>query len=122
MEQRRRVSRQTASWAGFCHIEGESPAGWRDCEVVDISPLGLGVTFNHPEPWELVGRRIAVDAPTIGSSVNLRLEGEIRNAMPASEGGVRVGIEFVGLSEEEVAITAVLGQMRYGELRETPQG
>ena len=118
MEYRRRVSRHTGSWAGFCHIEDESPSGWRDCEVIDISPLGLGVTFHHPEPWELVGRRISVDAPAIGSSVNLRLEGEIQNAAPAWEGGVRVGVEFAGLSEEEVAITAVLGEMRYRELRE----
>jgi hypothetical protein len=122
MEYRRRVSRQAGSWAGFCHIEGESPAGWRDCEVIDISPLGLGIAFHHPEPWELVGRRISVDAPAIGSSVNIRLEGEIRNAAPAMEGGVRVGIEFVGLSEEEVAITSVLGEMRHRELRERPLG
>jgi hypothetical protein len=111
MEYRRRVSRQAASWAALCHIEGESPPGWRDCEVIDISPLGLGVTFHHPQPWELVGRRISVDAPAIGSSVNLRLEGEIRNAAPSMEGGVRVGIEFVGLSKNERAIMAVLSEM-----------
>jgi hypothetical protein len=119
MEYRRRTSRQAASWAAFCHIEGESPSGWRDCEVIDISPLGLGVTFHHPQPWELVGRRISVDAPAIGSSVNIRLEGEIRNAAPSMEGGVRVGIEFVGLSEAEQAITAVLSEMSKNEMRAT---
>ena len=122
MEYRRRATRQAASWAAFCHIEGESPAGWRDCEVIDISPLGLGVTFQHPQPWELVGRRISVDAPAVGSSVNLRLEGEIRNAAPAMEGGVRVGIEFVGLTKGEQAITAVLSEMSNDDLRRVPHG
>ena len=119
MEFRRRVSRQATSWAAFCHIEGESPSGWRDCEVIDISSLGLGVTFHHPQPWELVGRRISVDAPAIGSSINLRLEGEIRNAAPAMEDGVRVGIEFVGLTPAEEAIAAVLSGMSNRELGDT---
>lgn len=111
MEHRRRVSRQTTSWPALCHIEGESPSGWRDCEVIDISPLGLGVTLHHPQPWELVGRRISIDAPAIGSSITLRLEGQIRNAAPSMEGGVRVGIEFVGLSPAEEAISVVLSRM-----------
>jgi hypothetical protein len=115
MEYRRRVTRQAASWAAFCHIEGESPSGWRDCEVIDVSPLGLGVTFHHPQPWEIVGRRISVDAPAVGSSINLRLEGEIRNAAPSMEGGVRVGIAFVGLSDAERAIIAALSDMNNNE-------
>lgn len=122
MEYRRRVSCRTTSWAAFCHIEGDSPSGWRDCEVIDISPLGLGVTFHHPQPWELVGRRIAVDAPAIGSSINLRLEGEIRNAAPSIEGGVHVGIEFVGLSKDEEEISVVLSEMSHGALRGMAHG
>ncbi len=33
---------------------------WRDCEVTDISMFGLGITLHHPQPWELVHRRILV--------------------------------------------------------------
>ena len=54
MEYRRRAERQPTAWAGFCHIAGESPSMWRDCEVIDISMFGLGITFHHPQPWELV--------------------------------------------------------------------
>ncbi len=109
MEYRRRVPRQPAAWAGFCHIDRESPATWRDCEVVDISVHGLGVTFHHPQPWELVHRRVFVDISAIGDAVNIRLEGVIKDAAFTLEGDIRAGIEFVGLSEAERAITAVLG-------------
>lgn len=108
MESRRRIPRRPASWTGTCHIEGESAAGWRDCQVIDISVLGLGIMFDYSRPSELPGRRISVDAPAVGDSVNIRLEGKITNAATVQGGCVRVGIEFVGLSEEERAITAVL--------------
>src|SRR5271170_5581100 len=76
MDYRRRVERQPTAWAGFCHIAGESPSMWRDCEVIYISIFGLGITFHHPQPWELVKRRIVVDISAIGDAVNIRLEGE----------------------------------------------
>jgi hypothetical protein len=73
--------------------------------------LGLGITFNHPNHSELTGRLISVNLPGNGSSVNVRLEGEIKNTTPTISRGVRVGIEFVRLSETEQAITAVLSVM-----------
>jgi hypothetical protein len=53
-------------------------------------------------------RRILVDISAIGDAVNLRLEGEIRDAAFTLEGDIRVGVELVGLSPAELAITAVL--------------
>jgi hypothetical protein len=118
MEYRRRVTRQPTAWAGFCHIDGEPLARWRDCEVIDISMFGLGVSFHHPEPWNLVTRRILVDISAIGEAVNIRLEGEIRNADFTLEGDIRVGVELVGLSESEQAITAVLSGINRIEARQ----
>ncbi len=112
MENRRRVPRQPAGWAGLCHVEGGSVVGWwQDCRVIDISMLGLGITFHHPRPSELVGRGISLEIPAAGDSVKIRFEGEIKSAAAIPEGTVRVGIEFVGLSEAERAITAVLSVM-----------
>ncbi len=111
MEHRRRVPRLSAGWFGICHIEGESDPGGRDCRVIDISMFGLGITLHHFWPLELVGRHISVEAPAVGDSVNVRLEGVIRNAQPTSGGIVRVGIEFDGLSESELAVAAVLGTL-----------
>ena len=115
MEYRRRAPRQPTAWSGFCHVDGEPTAMWRDCEVIDISIFGLGLTFIHPQPWELVHRRIVVDISTIGDAVNIRLEGEIRDAVFTLEGDVRVGVELVGLSSAELAITAVLGGINKDE-------
>ena len=98
MDYRRRVEPQPAAWAGFCHIAGESPTMWRDCEVIDISMFGLGITLQHPQPWELVHRRILVDITSIGDAMNVRLEGEIKDAAFTLEGDIRVGLEFTGLS------------------------
>jgi len=111
MENRRREHRRPAGWAASYRLAGDPVGAWRDCRVVDISMLGLGITFDHPNPSELNGRPISVNLPGDGSCVNVRLEGEIKNATVPMSRDVRVGIEFIGLSETEQAITAVLSVM-----------
>jgi hypothetical protein len=118
MEYRRRAPRRPAAWSGFCHIDGEPTAMWRDCEVIDVSMFGLGLTFIHPQPWELVHRRIFVDISAIGDAVNIRLEGDIKDAAFTLEGDIRVGIELVGASPAELAITAVLSGITNAEARD----
>jgi hypothetical protein len=73
--------------------------------------LGLGITFDHPNSSELSGRLISVNLPGDERCVNVRLEGEIRNATATMGRDIRVGIEFIRLSETEQAITAVLSVM-----------
>ena len=114
MKHRRRVPRQPASWEGNCHIEGEPLEGSRACRVIDISMLGLGMTFEHPSPSELLGRRISVDVPAVSDSVSIRLEGVINNAAPTLDGLVRVGIAFDGLSEPEPDAGAVQSTKKIG--------
>jgi hypothetical protein len=111
MEQRRRVPRMSAGWFGICHIEGESDPSGRDCQVIDISMFGLGISLHHFWPLELVGRHISVEAPAVGDSVNVRLDGVIKNAEQTSGGAIRVGIEFDGLSESELAVATVLSAL-----------
>jgi hypothetical protein len=109
MEFRRRVPRQVAGWVGSCHIDGEPPEEWRPCRVLDVSELGLGAVIEHPLGTALVGRRIAVETPTMGVSVNVQLEGEVKNAIPLDNGSVRIGIEFGGLTELEHSLVKALG-------------
>ena len=73
--------------------------------------LGLGVSFDHPNPSELAGRLMSVNPPENGSCVNVRLEGEVKNMSVMMSRDIRVGIEFIRLSETEQAITAVLSVM-----------
>jgi hypothetical protein len=111
VENRRRLNRRPAGWSASYRLAGEHAAEWRDCRVVDISMLGLGITFDHPNPSELAGHLVSVNLPGHGSCVNVRLEGEIRNAVMTMGRDIRVGIEFVKLTETEQAITAVLSVM-----------
>jgi hypothetical protein len=115
MEDRRRAQRQSTVWMGFCHVEGESPNHvegqssrlWRGCGVFDFSTLGVGMDFRHPDPLDLVGRRITVRLP-VGGSFDITFTGEMRNTTAGPDGVVRVGIEFVGLSEDELYIVDLL--------------
>jgi hypothetical protein len=103
------VPRQIASWTGICRLEGEPAGRERECRVLDISELGLGILLAEVRPAELIGRRITVESPTMGSAVNVRLEGEVRNAVPVDDDSVRVGIEFTGLTELEHSVVKALG-------------
>ena len=73
--------------------------------------LGLGISFDHPNPSELAGRFMSVNLPGNGSCVNVRLEGQVKNASVMMSRDIRVGVEFIELSETEQAITAVLSAM-----------
>jgi PilZ domain len=108
MEFRRRVPRQIANWVGSCHIEGEPAEAPRPCRVLDVSELGLGIVIDHPRGSALVGRHVAVETPPMGTSVNIRLEGEVRNAVALDAGSVRLGIEFDGLVELEQSVLNAL--------------
>ena len=59
-----------------------------------------------------------VDISAIGDAVTLRLEGDIRDAAFTLEGDIRVGVELVGLSPAELAITAVLGGINKDNARD----
>lgn len=115
MEHRRRIPRRSAGWFGLCHVEGESDPEWRDCQVVDVSRLGLGIVLHHFWPAELVGRHVTVEAPAVGASVNVRLAGMITHADRTAGGVIRVGIEFDGLTELELAVAGVLSSLVNGD-------
>jgi hypothetical protein len=109
MEFRRRVPRQIAGWVGHCRIDGDPVDEARECRVLDISEFGVGILLHHPRGSELIGRHVSVETPKQGVSVNIRLEGEVRNAVPSDGGSVRLGIEFVGLTELEQSVVKALG-------------
>jgi len=109
MEFRRRVPRQTAGWVGYCHVEGEPASQLRECRILDISEFGVGISMRLPRRSKLVGRHVSVETPTFGASVNVRLEGTVRNVVTSETDSVRLGIEFVGLTEVELSLVKALG-------------
>lgn len=121
MENRRRINRQPASWVGSCRLAGEPAASWRECRVVDISILGVAITFDRAAPSELLpGRLIFVDISADGGIRNVCLEGEIKNVAPTTNGGVRAGIGFIRVSEKDRAISAVLSAISEAFVAESP--
>jgi hypothetical protein len=86
-------------------MDGEPDSERRECRVVDISMLGLGLVFQHPSPSALVGGRISVEVSAVDDRVNIRLEGVVRYATATSGGAVRVGVEFDDEEAESYTIT-----------------
>lgn len=119
VEDRRRAERQTASWMGRCHIQDEPLDLWRECAIIDVSTIGVGIDVCYPDPVELLGmwqdgelrldvsRRITLRLE-LGPSVDMTIAGEVRNAGSGPDGIVRAGIEFVGLTETERSILDLL--------------
>jgi hypothetical protein len=96
-------------------MDDEPPDLWRECAIIDVSTLGVAIDLCHPDPIELLGlwqdgalrldmsRRITVRLE-LSPSVDVTVTGEVRNAGSGSDGVVRAGIEFVGLSAAEYSI------------------
>jgi hypothetical protein len=94
-ELRRSLPRQFADWRGRYILD--SDPHWRDCRVIDISAAGAGL--------ELLGapRQIA-EGDRVYISVQLRAE--IRNCRPTKLDRLRVGTQFVDLTDAERAYLA----------------
>jgi len=113
MELRRRAPRINTDWPGRCKLDDEPDSEERDCRVIDISLLGVGVEMLGDGVGNLVGRVLVVDVePPIGKSVRLQVSGQVMNQGKTLEGSTRVGLQFVGLSDSEVAVLEVIEQLK----------
>ena len=95
---RRRVLRQELHLRGLFGLEDEPNAiGWRDCQVLDLSEVGVGITLHDLRSSELIGHTISAEVPSAHNDRHsLRTKGEIKNVLMLEPGVVRAGIEFDG--------------------------
>jgi hypothetical protein len=91
-ELRRFVPRQFADWNGAYLIEDDPERRWRDCRVIDISSAGAGIELGDPPHQAHEGSHIFLA---------IHLRGEIRNTLTLLDDRLRVGAEFVDLTEAE---------------------
>jgi PilZ domain-containing protein len=115
MLHKRRVPRQSVVvWSGKYVFEHDPEAGWEQCRVIDISVIGVGLELMGPVPDDLVGLAIVAEVypPSASGAITVRLLGNVVNTGPTRTGGLRVGVEFSGLSETELSI---LGAMEMTE-------
>jgi PilZ domain len=107
-EHRRKPRHAAAGWSGRYRLQ--DAAAWRECTLVDISESGAGfqaymlATDALPlttAELELVDESRAGEDP-------IRLRGRVRHPTRSEEGHVRVGIEFVGLTQLEMQLLGML--------------
>jgi hypothetical protein len=92
VQHRRLLPRQFADWPGLLAIEGWSEARWRTCQVVDVSTTGAGIELHTAPPIDLIGQKVLL---------TIHLRAEVRHQSPPTERGVRLGLQFVDLSNGE---------------------
>jgi hypothetical protein len=101
-ELRRLLPRQAANWGGTYVVEADPEKRWRDCRVIDISSLGAGFELLDAPPEATEGQRIFV-------AVHMR--GEIRNSRASKGGHLRVGTQFIDLTDEDRVNLASLTEL-----------
>ncbi len=99
---RRVLPRQLTDWEGRYMIEGEPDAPWRACRVVDISSAGAGMELLGVTADEAEGRHLLV-------AVHLRAA--VKNTGPRRDGTLRVGTQFVDLTEPAASYIASLTRL-----------
>ena len=96
---RRLLPRQFADWRGWYMIEGDPKQRWRECRVADISSAGAGLELRDATPEEIDGRRIILA---------VQLTAEVRYTREGNDDQLRVGTQFVDLSDAERAYISSL--------------
>jgi hypothetical protein len=92
VERRRLLPRQFADWPGLLAIEGCSEPRWRNCRVVDVSTTGAGVELQQSPSIDIIGRNVLLA---------IHLRAEVRHHSSPTETGMRLGLQFVNLSNGE---------------------
>jgi hypothetical protein len=107
---RRREGGRLAGTAATYRFDDSSGNVWVPCRVLDMSLDGAALELfacAHDEPLD--GRVVVVSPHTDeGERSGVHLRGEIRDAGPGEEGGLRVEIKFVALSAIDRAVLGLL--------------
>jgi hypothetical protein len=123
-ERRRHTRHSAAHWQGRYRFGGAP--GWRSCELVDVSATGAGfqafMLATDALPMadvelELIDRGDPEPEP-------LRLRGRVMHLTRSNAGHVRVGMEFVDLTELEGKLVAMLFRRdaaRHSRFRPRPE-
>ncbi len=104
MEQiRRLLPRQFTNWRGKYLFEDDPDHRWRDCRVLDVSSAGAGLAIAETDENEVLGNTIILA---------IHLRGELRNVSSGRDEGLRVGIKFIDLTDEEQAYLESLAELQ----------
>lgn len=112
VELRRKSPRvQVQGWHGRCRVVDGGPGEWTECQLANISLIGAGLDLWTDSTTDLTGKQLIMElVPPTGESMVVRLSGWISRTSFESAFHVRVGIEFIDLSEVELTILTVMAQ------------
>lgn len=105
-ERRRKNRRAAREWTGRYRLEHAS--GWRDCTLIDVSETGAGF-----QAFMLATDAVALSTAELelvdpsGDHV-IRLRGRVAHLTRSNEGHVRIGLEFVELTDLESQLLGML--------------
>lgn len=94
--QRRRDPRRAGHWAARYRVGPDD--AWTPCLIVDLSLGGAAVELD--DSTVTLEGRIELDVRPLPSGASgFVLAGEVRNARAGAQGGPRIGVEFVEISD-----------------------
>lgn len=107
-ERRRKARHEVLGWTGRYRLQHAS--AWRECTVVDISETGAGFqAFMLPtDALPMMTAELELVDGSGNAEETIRLRGTISHLTRSQEGHVRVGIEFLGLTELEARLLGML--------------
>ena len=76
---------------------------WRACRVLDVSSAGAGLQLHEADEDAVIGDRILLP---------VHLRGVLRNSGPRRAEGLRVGIQFVDLTDGELSYLESLAELQ----------
>lgn len=119
-EQRRKVRHAVHGWSGRYRLQ--HAAGWRDCALVDVSETGAGFeAFMLPtDVLPLTTAELELVDGSGDPEQAIRLRGTVSHLTRSPEGHVRVGLEFIGLTDLERRLLGILfGRDASGRARQS---
>jgi len=107
-DQRRQGRHAVDLWSGRYRLEDAS--GWRECRLVDVSETGAGFdAFMLPTDAASVSTaELEIVDPYGDADTPIIVKGNVRHLTRSPDGQVRVGLEFVGLTDLEGRLLGLL--------------
>jgi hypothetical protein len=100
-ELRRVIPRRVTDGRGKYMLVGDPEKRWRDCRVIDTSSAGAGLELFDASAEEIEGRHIILA---------LQLKAEVRHTRLTPDKRLRVGVQFVELTDGEQMYLESLAQ------------
>jgi hypothetical protein len=105
-ERRRRARHAVRGWTGRYRLEHAS--GWRDCTLVDVSGSGAGFEAFMLATDAVPRSTVELELIDGSGGDSIRVRGRLAHLARSQEGHVRIGLEFVDLTELEARLIDLL--------------